>query len=455
MEPRNQPLYEAIKKYVEAAIDLLREGEASRSPIEGQPEWTRSGDFFQQRPANVAWMDTYAFRDDLHALPEFEACREQLRADDVIAPHLGNLVGTTLSALRVDETDVIDRIFGRFLTYQASQEPSELRLDEAILVDVYRDVEDAFYSATIRHVLVAPLENFSADSLPIELDDNSEVDLLEDSEIEACLRGGILRPLGGFPFVDARDLAGFRWVFDLPKVIAPSDSTEGAKELFERQQKLVERLVLALRLVRAGQSGVSGYVTFSDSWFERGQVRFYPGSTPLTLLRFGSYELAADDLSELQEIWEALASAPVENHETLQVSLRRFSYAGDRDRADDRLVDLMISAEALFLPDESLELGYKLALRSAFFLESAGYERRETFELMKRAYSARGRIVHGGSTPNVRMPDGSQVGLGTFTATVAEYMRASLKKAIRVVTGDVEGSISAWDDLVLDGRPSS
>ncbi len=46
----------------------------------------------------------------------------------------------------------------------------------------------------------------------------------------------------------------------------------------------------------------------------------------------------------------------------------RFSDAGDRERDDDALIDVIIAAEALFLPNERLELGYKLALRAAFFL---------------------------------------------------------------------------------------
>jgi hypothetical protein len=59
-------------------------------------------------------------------------------------------------------------------------------------------------------------------------------------------------------------------------------------------------------------------------------------------------------------------------------AVRRFSYACERDRPDDRLVDLMIAAESLFLGGESGpgnrgELSYRLSLRAAFFIDSRDY----------------------------------------------------------------------------------
>jgi putative transposase len=90
-------------------------------------------------------------------------------------------------------------------------------------------------------------------------------------------------------------------------------------------------------------------------------------------------------------------------------AVKRFSYASERDRPDDRLVDLMIAAESLFLcseddPANRGELRYRLALRAAFFIDSRDYSRREVFNHMRKAYDNRSAIVHGSGDKNHRFP---------------------------------------------------
>ena len=55
----------------------------------------------------------------------------------------------------------------------------------------------------------------------------------------------------------------------------------------------------------------------------------------------------------------------------------------------------MVGFESLFLPEETLELKFKLALRVASTLESKSEKREETFEFLKKMYKLRGSIVHG------------------------------------------------------------
>jgi hypothetical protein len=59
------------------------------------------------------------------------------------------------------------------------------------------------------------------------------------------------------------------------------------------------------------------------------------------------------------------------------IAARRFSFAHERYNWQDKIIDLLIAAEALFFCDqgEKSELTYRLCLRASFFLSNDGKER--------------------------------------------------------------------------------
>jgi hypothetical protein len=104
---------------------------------------------------------------------------------------------------------------------------------------------------------------------------------------------------------------------------------------------------------------------------------------------------------------------------SLNIALRRFnsSYHGE---FGDRLIDQMIAFESLYIGDDK-ELGYKLALRTAFFLTRDEDKRKTVFSDMKKAYDLRGSILHG--SKKLEWPD-----LKHIIAKTEEYLRQSIKK---------------------------
>jgi Apea-like HEPN len=130
-----------------------------------------------------------------------------------------------------------------------------------------------------------------------------------------------------------------------------------------------------------------------------------------------------------------------------------------------RFIDLIIAAEALFLgADAGTELGYRLALRGACFLESDAAARRLTLRFFKDAYDTRSRIAHGAGPRQGRMHTleaSESVPLAAFAAEIEAVMRRALRKAIAHI--DTHGAFYPTnkdsDDLILDrgtddGRPT-
>lgn len=141
-------------------------------------------------------------------------------------------------------------------------------------------------------------------------------------------------------------------------------------------------------------------------------------------------------------------------HRALSNALRRFRYAGDRERPDDRIVDLMIAAESVFLsdtgdPQSRGELRYRLALRSAFFIELPSWTRRQVFNVMSRAYDTRSEVVHGEEVNSVTL-QGEQVPLAAFADLVEEHLRTALRKAVKIAAGSpARVQLMDWEDLIL------
>jgi len=106
----------------------------------------------------------------------------------------------------------------------------------------------------------------------------------------------------------------------------------------------------------------------------------------------------------------------------LNRALTRFDSAYDGE-LEDRLIDQMIAFESLYIGDDK-ELGYKLALRTAFLL---GKKKAKIFSDMKKAYALRGQIVHGNR----------EVERSTLEETIPkteEYLRQSIRRFLLLLS---------------------
>ena len=106
-------------------------------------------------------------------------------------------------------------------------------------------------------------------------------------------------------------------------------------------------------------------------------------------------------------------------------ALTRFDSAYDGE-LKDRIVDQMIAFESLYIVDDK-ELGYKLALRTAFLL---GRQRAKIFSDMKKAYTLRGQIVHGN-----KQVERSE--LERIIPKTEEYLRQSIRRFLLLLSKEM------------------
>ncbi len=145
-----------------------------------------------------------------------------------------------------------------------------------------------------------------------------------------------------------------------------------------RLRELAVNVLHALRVFKEGKVSIPAVLNFPIDWPLESSTQFAfanPGFMPWA----NQYSLSQDEANAFQRFWTHFRRAT--SKAVLANAVRRFSFATERERPDDRLVDLMIAAESLFLggednPTDRGELRYRLSLRAAFFIESKDFSRR-------------------------------------------------------------------------------
>ena len=110
---------------------------------------------------------------------------------------------------------------------------------------------------------------------------------------------------------------------------------------------------------------------------------------------FERYRIESGEVEPFVALWEKLRDERRRDLRFLTTALRRFAFAGERSTPEDRLLDLVIAAEALFTPKTTTAVAHKVAFNCAAFLHVDGHSAEDVFRRMKRAYRDRSKVAHG------------------------------------------------------------
>jgi hypothetical protein len=109
-----------------------------------------------------------------------------------------------------------------------------------------------------------------------------------------------------------------------------------------RDDLVVDDVLSALRLFGRTQIRTTGHASWTDSYLLEGGTSFRVlGQRPYG----GKFELSESEVSHFLELWRLLEWGTAR----FGFSIHRFNLAFDRRLLADRIVDLVIAAEALFL----------------------------------------------------------------------------------------------------------
>jgi len=145
----------------------------------------------------------------------------------------------------------------------------------------------------------------------------------------------------------------------------------------------------------------------------------------------GRYNLTKDEIDSFVTFWkefrDVIVKGEFQGHNYIQIALKRLNLGLEENNLEDKLIDYFVAFEALYLL-ETLELSYRLSLRTATLLGDTSEERNSIFKLMKDAYALRSNIVHG-KKPKIGK---KIVDLKDYVPKLENYLRQSIIKFLRM-----------------------
>ncbi len=111
------------------------------------------------------------------------------------------------------------------------------------------------------------------------------------------------------------------------------------------------------------------------------------------LLERSDLTIERTEVNRIKKYWKLFTGVETSSKNVLDLVHRRIYNSYERINGEDKLIDLMIGFEAIFL-ESGMELKYKLSLRVSKFLASK-YDPLFVFDLIQKSYDLRSKVVHG------------------------------------------------------------
>lgn len=190
--------------------------------------------------------------------------------------------------------------------------------------------------------------------------------------------------------------------------------------------------VLALRLLKSG--GVRGRSLFHILLSDNRQLtsRSWEPEPHFELPYGSTYVLNYEEIPELRRLLEKILHVDFSKHRNLHLACKRFQRTYDESDAEDRLIDIVIAFEALFLGGGkgNLPIGQKIANASSTLMGKSDKEKEEIKHFLAKAYSLRNSVVHGVEIEQPIVMKSEQLWLDEFVLKLEDYLRKSIKKSL-------------------------
>jgi hypothetical protein len=467
---QSDPVLDAASKLLSDLMPLLkqeyRRGNDEPMEIHGMPRWSSDLDIgpgirrFKAVPMVFTAEQQRAARvlGELRAagIPQLTRLDQALAADPTVGPRLDHQVSSIGAGGQTWQGSSLIQLLVDYAIKQAGG----FDLGSSARDLVIAQWVEALRRKSDRVTVIVALHEFHAPIVPIVLEPSGlQIDELRESEIAAALAlGGGQIGLSIDEHVIARQF-GIRASLESRLFVddIPPDEGDLDVALRETARERAQRVVLALRVFKAGRVGTSGgfdYTTSFDADVSPKSGGFGPS---FGWHAGGPYVLGVDELPRFLEFWSAFEK--VHSDRAISSALRRFGFAADRSLPEDEIVDLMIAAESLFLIEigtkDRGEFRFRVAARAASLLGDTLDERLRLSKFMRHAYDARSAVVHGGTPKEDDLRDLS--GGRVSVRAVADDLQGVLRRGLRTAI-DLRASGKHfppdWETLMLAGpRP--
>jgi len=351
--------------------------------------------YMPERVTMVNWLDTFA---------EMVAVREAIDVDPILSTRVDTMVGTefSLQQRRLDWL-LVEHLLEPMIVTTRTYE-----FDEAVFDEHYSRLEAGLLTDIVRLVEFIPLNGFVPSMAEIALPDGVVLLPMTDRQMSRAIQVlAVPAEFSGGP--NSVQVSRFhQWAVTKEQSYPVRSYKLGMPEhpqapSFPSLEEPVQRLVTALRVVCGGSVVATRPIHMQhDDDFPRD----VEGSAALPAVGLADVNrptllLTEDHVSTVRSVYEMLAAPAVAQDRSLQVALRRFVFAGSKALPEDRLIDLSICSEALFIhrnKTKTMQKANTVAVSGGQLLADdpvLGAERENVERFLKEAYFLRNAEIHG------------------------------------------------------------
>ena len=164
-------------------------------------------------------------------------------------------------------------------------------------------------------------------------------------------------------------------------------------------------------------------------------------------------QVGKTEIDEAKCLYRNLINLASSDREKLQIPFDRWLKSKTPRNPIDKIIDLGIAFEALYLSNisEPVELAFRLRLHAAWHRGKSEADRRGLMTQLKNIYDWRSAVVHNGKLPKKRVGKNKTRPYTTdevkeFIKSTQDLCRESIKKII------TDGQFPDWDSLILSGK---
>jgi hypothetical protein len=156
------------------------------------------------------------------------------------------------------------------------------------------------------------------------------------------------------------------------------------------------------------------------------------------------YRLSKSETPKLIKLWKKLENIDLTSPAFLAIAIRRFIFVHERKNLEDKLIDIMVGFEALFLYGNSNK-SYNMSRRAAILMGGTISQRAQAFEILRAGYNQRSRLLHGDINnldlyikvkriKSKKNPEGRKFPAKVFIDILKRYQSCSIQKFICLAT---------------------